>query len=321
MISGITHSSQYIIPLSGNVYSATPGSATATGTVAPIFDGTNYLFYDDVNKDLLKASPFPSSIWSAVNTNIGGATAAMGASDKMSYENGVWFFCDNSNSTFWYSNDLSNWTSQSFAVRSVKWIPQINAFVAVGNTVLRTAPANPGGTLTWTARTDQGDIYDIASDGTTMVVCGAAGVIRTSTSTSAASLSWTTRTSSFGTTNIYRLVYSPIAQYWMASGQSNKTAYSSNATTWTQVTTATSGNIFGLLYHMGRWIVLSNAGNTPAQGFIISSSNNPSTATWAAANAATYGDPVVSMYGESGIARSAPFIVWATNTGRVYWSR
>ena len=319
MISGITHSSQYIVPLSGTIYSATPGSATATGTVAPIFDGENYLFYDDVNKDLLKASPFPSGAWSAVNTNIGNASAAIGGADKMSYENGVWFFCDNSNSTFWYSNDLSNWTSQAFAVRSVKWIPQVNAFVAVGNNILRTAPANPGGTLTWTERTNQGDIYDVASDGTTMVVCGAGAVLKTSTSTSAASLSWTTRTSSFGTSNIFRVVYSPIAQYWMAGGQTGKTAYSSNATTWTQVTTVTSSSAFGILYHMGRWLVLGNSGSE-SRGFVISSSNNPSTATWSSASP-SYVDGVVSMYGQSGMSRSAPFIVWATNTGKVYWSR
>jgi hypothetical protein len=131
------------------------------------------------------------------------------------------------------------------------------------------------------------------TNGTILVAAGAGAAMFTTTSTSLP-LTWTSRTSSFSTSNIFVVYYDEVNAYWMAGGQIGKTAYSTNGTTWTQVTTGApvDQSIYGIVYHMGRWVVISEGGpdakshlmrsNTklPTGGWTVVSTTEPSEGTF-----------------------------------------
>ena len=314
MIPGVVGSSQYVVPLS-SVKEVTFGNASSVGAVQPAYDKKTYFVWDTNTSRIRDAEPFPTNTWTDFSTTLNNTTAR---NNNFTYENGRFFFCNSGNNVVYSFADISSsvTTTTVNEARIVKWVPQMNAWMCVGTTGVIYTSTN--GT-TWTSRTSPttNGLQTMATDGTTLVIAGAAGTMYSTTSTNPASISWTSRTSSFGANNILSLHYSEVStnsNKWMASGAAGTAAYSSNGTTWTQKATGSpaSQNVIGLTYHMGRWICVTVA--TTNTTYLLRSNTNDPSSTWTTVSSTQTAEA-------SRIFSDGKYILWSVTGGKLKYAR
>jgi hypothetical protein len=280
---GMKAAAQYVLPASDIKSVAYTGGATGGGSVGPIFDGTNYIIWDDGQGDLMKASPFITSGFSDVYTSGLGNTTSR--NNTLSYQNGRYFLTDFGAGTFSTFTTLGGTRSttgfggSNTGPRNIKWYPAANCWVAIAQNSYWTSTNGTNWTQTQFAGSP-GVMSSLGTNGTMLIAGGANGAMFTTTSTSLP-LSWTARTSSFGTSHIYEIVYDSINAYWVAGGGTGKLAYSTNGTTWTQATTGApvTNAIYGVVYHMGRWVLVTEGGASE-KSYVIRSDTKLPNGTW-----------------------------------------
>lgn len=314
---GAYSSNAYVVPASGTVGISTPGNTTGTGIVPPIWAEGKYVYFDAVDKKLYTADTYPSASFSLQMSNLTTSGAYI-ANNTMTFENGKYFVPTEDGILYMFSSIGGTLTTSiphtGGNPKIVRWHPAASLWVCAGGSGKLSTSVDGSN---WTARTATGTNNSqwLATDGTTMVLVRNGGELFTSTD----AITWTSRTSSFGTSAIYRVEYSPIAGYWLASGAASKVAYcigTNNATTgWTQITTGVGNGssqiVVWLTYHMGRWLV---SGNT-SDYLWRSSSNNPSTATWSQATS------TLLAGNRTGGGSNKGYIYWTANGGKFYWAR
>lgn len=319
---GMKAAAQYVLPASNIKSVYYPTTAEGGASVNPIFDGTNYIIWDDMQEDLMKASPFITSGFTDVYTSGLGNTTSR--NNSLTYENGRYFFTD------FGAGDLYTFTSLGGPItkaideisnegpRIVKWYAAANCWVAVGNAGNYWTSIN--GT-TWTRNdfTDGSNVSALSTNGTILIAAGSSGVMYTTTSTSLP-LTWTARTSSFGTSNIFAIHYKSVAtslapatyqDYWVATGAIGKVAYSTNGTTWTQATTGApiDQTIYGITYHMGRWVIVTE-GSPDTRAYVIRSNTKLPSGTWTVVSTSEPPEGVSSDQQIGKIFSDGKYIFW-----------
>lgn len=306
MIPGITGSSQYVVPLSGTYYSSAPGGSD--GIYAPMFDGVDkwYLFARGQG-DVMVSSPHPNSFVDGSNSGWA-TTGSTGA--KTAVENG-WMIVTNNTGLSMGPVPLTGAGASGNSSLSGPFNDAIyfkSAWYAFGDAGrwARTTTM-PSGWVSQTVFSGASDIYCVATDGNTMVVGCAAGKIFYTTNGTA----WTqVTTSSFGTSNVQRLVYAN--GYWVAAGQAGTCGWSTTGTSgWAQVTTGSTSDGGLLTFHMGRWVVIGAGTETPK----VSADGTPNS-TWSASNATA-----VSGGRSNRKASSNAYISWVGSTGTIFYGR
>lgn len=214
--------------------------------------------------------------------------AALGnTSGRAQYVNGYYMVGDgtnNSNVPLYFSTTIGgSWSTRTSGVtgghRKYIWHESSSNWVHSGPSSFFTYSPAPMTTTSWTTRVLGSVGRCCGTNGTNIIICDNAGVMRTATDP--AGTFSNVSNSSFGTTGINDIEYDgPVgAKIWVAVGDAGKIAYTTTAngsTGWTQLTALGTDNLGRIAYHRGRWIARPDAAVRP----YISSSADLSTATW-----------------------------------------
>ena len=318
MIPGVVGSSQYVLPFA-NVKTVTYGNSASVPSIPPASDGTTYYAYDNDSTKIKQASTYPSEIY--FDKAPGALNATNNLNNNATYENGRFFFTNfSAGHIYTWVNPGDSVTTVTIATpapRIIKWFAPMNAWVGVGSTGVVFTSTN--GT-TWTSRTapTTSNLNALATDGTTLVAAGQNGVMFTTTSTNPASITWTSRTSSFGSTDITTVQFKN--ENWVASADAGLVAYSTNGTSWTQKTTGiptgagSTGQAFGLYYHMGKWtIVTRGTAGSNDSALAYSNTSNPS-GSWTVAS-------TTSPAAAGRTFSDGKYLIWVTRNGVLRYCR
>lgn len=275
-----------------NITSSQPGNTNQTANGSPGWDGTNFLFRDGANSDIM-SSTLPDSGY------VDQWTTGLDPSGMIRYENGRYFFRQGTAANWVTATTLGGTlTTISLDGRDLRWQAETSAWIMVGDDGLGNGlyATSTNGT-TWTTRADiitADRLNHMALGNGRIITVGNSGKISTTTSTTLAH-SWSAITSTnnpFGTLDLDYVSFNPgtpDGDVWAigSSGNGMVVGFSTNGTSFTLKTIFPDTNNRGahrvfFIPSIGRWVAYCYGGSTQGgKGQITAMSDtNSYTGTW-----------------------------------------